>query len=287
MVTDCPPMTAGAETTARNPHSGMPFDDGDAAIEAALEDVSIPALMCSMVHITGDPSWIRGDARPQGSMLNEYQGYMPEAMKAEVRRRAAPAISAYRDAGCVLPAPPSPAAVARDDGVPRVPAGPRRRRRDVPRGSPSRRVRCRRDHVGRRDPRRGEGRRARGGNRVRRGRAPRRDPPFASGDPVHDRREERRAGRHVVGQPLPGCTSRHRQPLLLLLVRACRPLDGVLLAAARARGVLRPGDAQVRHRGALPVRHGGDVRDVRRADEPMVGRGTHRRTASTASMRSR
>ena len=61
-----------------------------------------------MVHITGDPSWIRGDLRPEGSTLNEYQGYMPEEMKAEARRRALPAIAPYRDAGCVLPPPPSP-----------------------------------------------------------------------------------------------------------------------------------------------------------------------------------
>ena len=48
----------------RNPHAGRPFTDDDAAIAAALEDVSVPALLCSMVHITGDPSWIRGDLRP-------------------------------------------------------------------------------------------------------------------------------------------------------------------------------------------------------------------------------
>src|SRR5918994_4749844 len=93
---------------ARNPHAGLPFDDDDATIAAALEDVSIPALMCSMVHMTGDPSWIRGEIRPLGSMLNEYQGYLPEESKAEVRRRALPAIAAYRDGGCVLPPPPSP-----------------------------------------------------------------------------------------------------------------------------------------------------------------------------------
>jgi 4-hydroxyacetophenone monooxygenase len=107
-MTDFPTMTAHAETAARNPHSGVPFDDDDDAIERALEDVSIPALLCSMVHITGDPSWIRGDLRPQGSMLNEYQGYMPEEMKAEARRLAAPAIARYRDSGCALPAAPSP-----------------------------------------------------------------------------------------------------------------------------------------------------------------------------------
>jgi len=85
-VTDCPAMSAPTETAARNPHSGVPFADDDAAIERALDDVSIPALLCSLVHITGDPSWIRGEHRPQGSMLNEYQGYMPEEMKAEVKK---------------------------------------------------------------------------------------------------------------------------------------------------------------------------------------------------------
>jgi len=92
----------------RNPHTGLPFADDDAAIAAALEDVSIPALMCSLVHMTGDPSWIRGDIRPLGAMLNEYQGYLPDEQKVEVRRRALPAIAAYRDAGCQLPPPPSP-----------------------------------------------------------------------------------------------------------------------------------------------------------------------------------
>jgi 4-hydroxyacetophenone monooxygenase len=92
--------------TSRNPHAGLPFTDDDAAIAAALEDVSVPALLCSLVHITGDPSWIRGELRPQGVMLNEYQGFMPPEMQAEARRRALPVIAAYRDAGCVLPPNP-------------------------------------------------------------------------------------------------------------------------------------------------------------------------------------
>ncbi len=88
-------------------HVGQPITDDDASIAAALEDVSIPALMCSMVHLTGDPSWIRGDIRPQGIFLNEYQGFMPEEMKAEARRRALQAVTEFRDAGSVLPASPS------------------------------------------------------------------------------------------------------------------------------------------------------------------------------------
>jgi len=90
-------------TEVRNPHAGQPFTDDDAAIAAALEDVSIPALLCSLVHITGDMSWVRGDARPQGAFLNEYQGFMPAEMQAAVRARALPAIAEYRDRGC-LPA---------------------------------------------------------------------------------------------------------------------------------------------------------------------------------------
>jgi 4-hydroxyacetophenone monooxygenase len=91
----------------RNPHAGRPFTDDDTAIAAALDDVSVPALLCSMVHLTGDPAWIRGDLRPHASALNDYQGSMTEDEMAEARRRALPAIIAFRDAGCVLPPPPS------------------------------------------------------------------------------------------------------------------------------------------------------------------------------------
>ena len=91
-----------------NPHAGLPITDDDAAIAAALEDVSVPALMCSMVHLTGDPEWVRGELRPAGLFLNEYQGFMDEQAKAEARRRALLAIREYRDGGCMLPPPPSP-----------------------------------------------------------------------------------------------------------------------------------------------------------------------------------
>ena len=91
----------------RNPHAGVPFTDDDATIAAALEDVSVPALLCSLVHITGDPSWIRGDLRPAHALLNDYQGGMSAEDQAEARRRALPAIAAYRDGGCVLPPAPS------------------------------------------------------------------------------------------------------------------------------------------------------------------------------------
>ena len=84
------------DTQPRTP--GTPITDDDATIAAALEDVSIPTLMLSMVHMTGDPSIIRGELRPQGLFLNEVQGYMSEEDKAEVRRRALDVIRDYRDA---------------------------------------------------------------------------------------------------------------------------------------------------------------------------------------------
>jgi 4-hydroxyacetophenone monooxygenase len=91
-----------------NRWAGEPINDDDATIAAALEDVSIPTLVLSLVHMTGDPSLIRGDLKPQGLFLNEVQGYMSEADKARARRVALDVIRDYRDRGCRLPAPPEP-----------------------------------------------------------------------------------------------------------------------------------------------------------------------------------
>ena len=90
-------VTVGLE---RNPHAAAPFTDDDDAIAAALQDVSVPALLCSLVHMTGDPSWIRGELRPQLAMINDYTGAMTPEMLEEARRRALPAVIAYRDGGC-------------------------------------------------------------------------------------------------------------------------------------------------------------------------------------------
>ena len=57
--------------TNRNIHAGLPISDDDATIAAALEDVSIPTLMLSMLHMTGDPDIIRGALGPQGLWTRE------------------------------------------------------------------------------------------------------------------------------------------------------------------------------------------------------------------------
>jgi len=92
----------------RSRYAGTPITDDDATIAAALHDVSVPALLMSMVHMTGDPSWIRGDDVPVGIYLNETQGFMDPEAQATVRARAVEAIAAFRDGGCELPDPPGP-----------------------------------------------------------------------------------------------------------------------------------------------------------------------------------
>ena len=63
--------------TVRNRYAGEPITDDDATIAAALEDVSIPTLLLSMVHMTGDPILHPGRASCRsGIFLNEVQGFM-------------------------------------------------------------------------------------------------------------------------------------------------------------------------------------------------------------------
>lgn len=86
----------------RSPYAGEPFTTSAAEIEAALEDVSIPTLLLSLVHITGDPRFIR-DFKQMGIFLNEIQGFMSEEDKARARAAALPVITDYRDRGCPEP----------------------------------------------------------------------------------------------------------------------------------------------------------------------------------------
>jgi 4-hydroxyacetophenone monooxygenase len=92
----------------RNPHAGQPFTTSDDDIAEALADVSIPTLMLSLVHMSGDPRLIRGALRPAGLFLNEVQGYMSEEDKAAVRKIALEVIAGYRDRGCPEPDPIGP-----------------------------------------------------------------------------------------------------------------------------------------------------------------------------------
>jgi 4-hydroxyacetophenone monooxygenase len=92
----------------RNPHAGQPFTTSDEEIAEALQDVSIPTLMLSLVHMSGDPGLIRGQLKPAGLFLNEVQGYMSEEDKSVVRKMALEVIADYRDRGCPEPEPIGP-----------------------------------------------------------------------------------------------------------------------------------------------------------------------------------
>ncbi len=91
----------------RSRYAGEPFTTSTAEIAAALEDVSIPTLLLSLVHITGDPRFIR-DFKQMGIFLNEVQGFMSEEDKARARAEALSVITDYRDRGCPEPEPLSP-----------------------------------------------------------------------------------------------------------------------------------------------------------------------------------
>jgi 4-hydroxyacetophenone monooxygenase len=82
--------------------------DDDAFLAATLEHASIPTLMMSLVHLTGDAGLLRGPIRPGAAIMGETDGGMTAAEKAAVRATALEALRAYRDRGCTLPPPPSP-----------------------------------------------------------------------------------------------------------------------------------------------------------------------------------
>ena len=51
-----------------------PMVEDDEAIRAALEDANIPALMVSLVHLTGDMDIVRGEIRPRARNLADPAG---------------------------------------------------------------------------------------------------------------------------------------------------------------------------------------------------------------------
>jgi 4-hydroxyacetophenone monooxygenase len=81
----------------------------DEEIGAALEAVSVPALIASVVHLTGDPSILRGPIRPRRFINNEFQGAMTDDELSALRQAAFTAVVAWRDAGAPDPdVPPEP-----------------------------------------------------------------------------------------------------------------------------------------------------------------------------------
>ena len=87
---------------------GRPFDDPDDVIRAAVAEASVPALLMSMVHMTGDLGLLRELPGPYALIAMDLQGAMSEPDKELVRVRAFEVIRDYRDRGCPPPFVPDP-----------------------------------------------------------------------------------------------------------------------------------------------------------------------------------
>ena len=73
--------------------------------------------------------------------------------------------------------------------------------------------------------------------------------------PLHHRREERRARRHLVRQPLSRLRRRHAEPFLFLLLRLAKCLDPLFLPARGTARLSQEGRARIRHPRASPPQH--------------------------------
>ncbi len=93
--------------------TGTRITEDDEFIRTALEEASIPTLMMSLVHISGDTDILDGEIRPAAPTLGEVQGFLPPEQQAQVRAQALEIIGRYRDQGCPVLPPPPPETVQR------------------------------------------------------------------------------------------------------------------------------------------------------------------------------
>lgn len=90
-----------------------PIREDDAFLAQALESASVPTLMMSLVHLTGDSGLLDGPIRPGPVGMSEVQGALSDEDKAQVRARALEVLRKYRDGGCRMPPPPAPETIHR------------------------------------------------------------------------------------------------------------------------------------------------------------------------------
>jgi 4-hydroxyacetophenone monooxygenase len=94
--------------SARVRPADAPITEHDDFLRETLEHASVPTLVMSIVHLTGDASGLRGPVRPGAAIMGEVDGGLSPDEKSAVRASALEALRAYRDRGCTLPPPPSP-----------------------------------------------------------------------------------------------------------------------------------------------------------------------------------
>lgn len=94
---------AGVTSAQPDALIGLPIVDSDDVIRSAVEEASVPALLMSMVHMTGDLTLFDQLPRPYLLIPMDLQGGMSEPDKQAVRARAYDVIRDYRDRGCPPP----------------------------------------------------------------------------------------------------------------------------------------------------------------------------------------
>lgn len=77
----------------------------DSMLDAAIASANVLALTASTVHVTGDPSILRGDIRPRKFVAGLLDGGLTADEQAALRAAARDAIDEWRDLGCPRPAP--------------------------------------------------------------------------------------------------------------------------------------------------------------------------------------
>jgi 4-hydroxyacetophenone monooxygenase len=82
---------------------GLPFNDSDDVLRVAISEASVPALLMSMVHMTGDLSLLEELPTPFMLIPMDLQGGMSEADKQAVHDRAFDVVRDYRNRGCPPP----------------------------------------------------------------------------------------------------------------------------------------------------------------------------------------
>ena len=71
----------------------------DETLQAAIAEASIPTLMNTLVHLTGDPSMIRSDIKVSPNVFADNHGGISPSDQTRIREQALPLIKAFRANG--------------------------------------------------------------------------------------------------------------------------------------------------------------------------------------------
>lgn len=103
LVTDAHTIHTSPDDNRAATLLGTPFTSPDPVIRAAVDAASVPALLMSTVHMTGDLQILDELPSPYMLIAMDLQGGMSEDDKQVVRDRAFDVIRDYRDRGCPAP----------------------------------------------------------------------------------------------------------------------------------------------------------------------------------------